>query len=114
LRGAYGGAMPEPSAEVKKKVLNAVEKKIKTVLDKHHPKKGGKNLSGMTDKSAKVEGILAKMGSANLSGMTDKREEMKGGDKRKLRAELVKKIMKEKGLKMIEASAYIKKEGLKY
>jgi len=106
--------MPEPSAEVKKKVLNAVEKKIKTVLDKHHPKKGGKNLSGMTDKSAKVEGILAKMGSANLSGMTDKREEMKGGDKRKLRAELVKKIMKEKGLKMIEASAYIKKEGLKY
>ena len=114
LRGAYGGAMPEPSAEVKKKVLKAVEKKIKTVLDKHHPKKGGKNLSGMTDKSAKVEGILAKMGSANLSGMTDKREEMKGGDKRKLRAELVKKIMKERGVKMIQASKIIKDEKIPY
>lgn len=112
LRGAYGGAMPEPSAEVKKKVLNAVEKKIKTVLDKHHPKKGGKNLSGMTDKSAKVEGILAKMGSANLSGMTDKREEMKGGDGRAKRAEVVRRIMKERGVKMIEASKIVKAEGL--
>lgn len=37
---------------------------------------------------------------------------MSGGDGRKKRAELVKKIMKEKGLKMIEASKYIAEKGL--
>jgi hypothetical protein len=36
----------------------------------------------------------------------------KGG--RQARAEMVKKIMKEKGMKMIEASSYIKKNGIKY
>lgn len=40
--------------------------------------------------------------------------EGKGGDRRKARAEMVKKIMKEKGLKMIEASSFIKKNGIKY
>lgn len=39
---------------------------------------------------------------------------MKGGamDGRKRRAEVVKRVMKEKGLKMIEASSYVKKHGL--
>jgi hypothetical protein len=37
---------------------------------------------------------------------------MSGGDGRKKRAELVKKIMSEKGLKMIEASKYIKLHNL--
>lgn len=39
---------------------------------------------------------------------------MKGGamDGRKRRAEVVKRIMKEKGMKMIEASSYVKKHGL--
>jgi uncharacterized protein (UPF0210 family) len=76
------------------------------------------SISGM-GKAAKVEGILAKMGSANLN-MTDKRAEMtppvKGmsgcGDGRAKRAELVKKIMKERGVKMIEASKIVKDEGL--
>jgi hypothetical protein len=57
-------------------------------------KTGGKNLSGMTDKTA---GIVAKYGS---------------GDGRKARAEIVKKIMKERGVKMIEASKIVKAEGL--
>jgi hypothetical protein len=35
-------------------------------------------------------------------------------NKRMMRAELVRKIMKERGVKMIEASRIIKKEGLKY
>ena len=35
-----------------------------------------------------------------------------GADGRKKRAEIVKKVMKEKGLKMIEASAYVKQHGL--
>ena len=37
-----------------------------------------------------------------------------GGDRRKSRAECVKRIMKEKGMKMIEASKYIKSENIKY
>lgn len=37
-----------------------------------------------------------------------------GGDKRKARALMVKKIMAEKGLKMIEASSYIKKNNIAY
>lgn len=35
-----------------------------------------------------------------------------GADGRKKRAEIVKKVMKEKGMKMIEASAYVKQHGL--
>lgn len=96
LRGSYGGAKPS----AKEKVMKAVEKKLK----------GGKNLSGMTDKT----------GGKNLSGMTDKRAEdenkmgtgVSGGDGRKARAEIVKKIMKEKGMKMIDASKYVKEHGL--
>jgi hypothetical protein len=35
-----------------------------------------------------------------------------GGDGRKKRAEIVKKVMAEKGMKMIEASKYVKQHGL--
>jgi hypothetical protein len=48
-------------------------------------------------------------GGKNLSGVT---APLKGGDGRKARAEIVKKVMKEKGLSMIEASSYVKKNGL--
>jgi coproporphyrinogen III oxidase-like Fe-S oxidoreductase len=44
--------------------------------------------------------------------MTDKRAEMSGGDGRKKRAEIVKKVMAEKGMKMIEASKYVKEHNL--
>jgi len=86
LRGSYGGAKPKKS-KAEAMVMKAVEKKLK----------GGKNLSGMTDKSAEM-----KQG-CGVSG---------GGDGRKKRAEIVKKIMKEKGLKMIEASKYVKEHKL--
>ena len=82
LRGSYGGGA-KPSA-VEAKVMKAVAKKLK----------GGKNLSGMTDKRAEMEAPKV------------------GGDGRKKRAEIVKKIMKEKGLKMIEASKYVKEHKL--
>jgi hypothetical protein len=82
LRGQYGGGKPS----VKEAVMKAVEKKLK----------GGKNLSGMTDKrDMSVEGTV--VGS---------------GDGRKARAEIVRKIMKERGVKMIEASKIVKAEGL--
>jgi hypothetical protein len=81
LRGSYGGSKPSKEA-----VMKAVEKKLK----------GGKNLSGMTDKRAiPFEGTV--VGS---------------GDGRKKRAEIVKRIMKEKGLKMIDASRYVKEHNL--
>ena len=71
--------------------------------------RGGDNLKGMTDKRAEME----KTGGKNLSGMTDKRADMAGcGDGRKKRAEIVKKVMKEKGMKMIEASKYVKEHNL--
>ena len=81
LRGSYGGGKPS----VKEAVMKAVEKKLK----------GGKNLSGMTDKRdmPMVEGTVV-------------------GDGRKARAEIVRKIMKERGVKMIEASKIVKAEGL--
>jgi ABC-type sugar transport system substrate-binding protein len=93
LRGSYGGAKPKKEkkekSKVEEKVLKAVEKKLK----------GGKNLSGMTDKRAEMkEGIVAKSGAG-----------MSGGNKR---ADIVKKVMKEKGMKMIEASKYVKLHNL--
>jgi len=106
LRGSYGGAKPRSKAE--KSVMDAVSKKLgkgkitkaekdalKSVVEKH----GGQNLSGMTDKRDKIAGIEAKQG-------------VSGGDGRKARAEIVKKIMKERGVKMIEASKIVKAEGL--
>ena len=106
LRGSYGGAKPRSKAE--KSVMDAVSKKLgkgkitkaekdalKSVVEKH----GGQNLAGMTDKRDKIAGIVEKQG-------------VSGGDGRKARAEIVKKIMKERGVKMIEASKIVKAEGL--
>lgn len=109
LRGAYGGAKPE--MKIKEAVMKAIDKKMKGgknlsgMTDKRQI--GGKNLSGMTDKRSEMSG------GDNLKGMTDKRSEMSGGsDARKKRAEIVKKVMKEKGMKMIEASKYVKEHNL--
>lgn len=85
LRGSYGGGKPHSKAEMK--VMKAVEKKLKGC-----GVSGGKNLSGMTDRT---------VGGSDMCG-----------DGRKARAEIVKKIMKERGVKMIEASKIVKAEGL--
>ena len=49
-------------------------------------------------------------------GMNECKEMQGDGapDKRKARAECIKKIMQEKGMKMIEASKYIKSNNIKY
>lgn len=67
-------------------------------------------------KESVIKAVEKKMkGGKNLAGMTDKREEMKGsGDRRKARALMVKKIMAEKGMKMIQASSYIKQNNIAY
>jgi hypothetical protein len=92
LRGSYGGSKPKKS-KAEEKVMKAVEKKLK----------GGKNLSGMTDNRDKIAGIEAKMGQGKSGGAVDGR---------KKRSEIVKKVMKDKGLKMIEASKYVKQHNL--
>jgi hypothetical protein len=97
LRGSYGGGKPHSAVE--KKVMDAVKAKM------------GKGKITKAEKDA-LKSVVEKHGGANLSGMTDKRAEMKVGDGRKARAEIVKKVMKEKGMKMIEASKYVKEHGL--
>jgi len=94
LQGSYGGGKPHSKAEMK--VMKAVEKKLKKEGKgvSGGGASGGKNLSGMTDRT---------VGGAS-GGMC--------GDGRKARAEIVKRIMKEKGLKMIEASKYVKEHNL--
>jgi hypothetical protein len=89
LRGSYGGAKPSED-KLKESVIKAVEKKMK-----------GKG------KKKEEEPV----GGANLKGATDKRSEMKG-DGRKARAEIVKKVMKDRKVSMIEASKIVKQEGL--
>jgi hypothetical protein len=51
-------------------------------------------------------------GSAKPREMKMGMKKMEGGDGRKKRAEIVKRVMKEKGLKMIEASKYVKEHHL--
>jgi hypothetical protein len=93
LRGAYGGAKPD----LKEKVMKAVAKKLK----------GGKNLSGMTDMRANVTPFIG-----TVMPEPSKEVGTGSGDGRKKRAEIVKRIMKERGVKMIQASKIVKDEGL--
>jgi hypothetical protein len=53
-----------------------------------------------------------KTGPSKFTYPKQKGEGKSGGDGRKRRAEIVKKVMAEKGLKMIEASKYVKQHGL--
>lgn len=92
LRGSYGGGKPHHS-KAEMKVMKAVEKKLKK---EGRGMSGGKNLSGMTDRTIG--------GGASGGAMC--------GDGRKARAEIVKKVMRERGVKMIEASKIVKAEGL--
>ena len=90
LRGSYGGA--KPAELTKEAVIKAVKAKLK----------GGKNLAGMTDKRAEAAAPAA----APAAGGA------KGTDGRKRRAEIVKRVMQERGLKLIEASQYVKAHNL--
>ena len=76
------GGGSKPHSKAEMKVMKAVEKKLK-----------GKGMSGDRAIGSGASGAIC-------------------GDGRKARAEIVKKIMKEKGLKMIEASKYVKEHNL--
>jgi len=103
LAKARGGKkLASPAAEVGKKMKKARAKKadmsrVMDAVEATKPMHGG-----VTSGAGRSGG--AKSGGAKSGGAK------KGG--RNARAEIVKKVMKERGVKMIEASKIVKKEGL--
>jgi hypothetical protein len=108
LRKARGGAksggkmVASPAAAVGKRMKKAradkeAMAKVMDALEATKPMHGGAKSGGAKSGGAKSGG--AKSGGAK-----------KGG--RNARAEIVKKVLKERGVKMIEASKIVKKEGL--
>jgi hypothetical protein len=103
FRKVGGEMLASPAAEMGKKMKKARAKKadMSRVMDAVEAtmpmSKGGAKSGGAKSGGAKSGG--AKSGGAK-----------KGG--RNARAEIVKKVMKERGVKMIEASKIVKKEGL--
>lgn len=112
LRGSYGGKKPA-AAPSKAAVIAAVKAKLAggaaACVDSpalvhldieaapKKPKRGGKNLAGATAPVAPAAAIAALAGA---------------GAKRAARVAIVKRVMAEKGLGMIEASKYVKAHGL--
>lgn len=104
-----------------KKLDNKLNKEA-VLIEKE--KIGGKKKTNKK-KTNKNEGVVDPVIEKLLGGVIDKKEEApkketktkapkKASDKMKRRAELVKKIMKDRGVKLVEASKIIKNEGLKY
>jgi len=87
---------------------------------KRAPKKGGINLKDVIDSSMPVARQVADLVKSADPVLTDGARKLVskvksvvgGGGGRAKRAEIVKKIMKEKGLSMIKASSYVKQHGL--
>lgn len=100
LRGSYGGA--KPAELTKEAVIKAVKAKLKGGKRGVSPQPLRGNLAGMTDKRAEAAAPAA----APAAGGA------KGADGRKRRAEIVKKVMQERGLKLIEASKFVKANNL--
>ena len=103
-----GRGLKELTDDLKKADLNRVKDyvglgmPVSPVKLARMPKK---NLEKVVEKS-QMQGVVG--GGRSGGGVSG------GADKRKARANLVRKVMAEKGLKMIEASSYIKKHGLSY
>jgi hypothetical protein len=104
--------------KAQKAISNAqAEARIEALLKAHSKKKGaGKNLSGMTDRriGGKKKAEKEHVHSNDVVHIDVEAPNKIGCGKRQARAALVKKIMKDRGVKMIEASSIIKKEGLTY
>jgi hypothetical protein len=112
LRGSYGGSKPDAKteAQLKKEIQAKIDaittspehkefvaesnaKRDHTVLNRH---------GGLTAEQVKQGYVRPKKGKGKVGA----------GDGRKKRAEIVKRIMKEKGMKMIDASKYVKEHNL--
>lgn len=112
LRGSYGGSKPDSA--IKAAVIKAVKQKLKGKGAEEKPEspkvQGGKNLSGMTDKRAELAAAAA-AAAADLAA-APAAGGARGSDGRKRRAEIVKKVMQERGCSLIEASKYVKAHNL--
>lgn len=98
-----GGAKSGGAKKMKKaREEKAAMAKVMDALEATMPMEGSARSGGAKSGGAKSGG--AKSGGAKSGGAK------KGG--RNARAEIVKKVMKERGVKMIEASKIVKKEGL--
>jgi len=93
LRGSYGGSKPSKAKEA---VMKAVSKKLGCAVP-----------SDTDDKSMSTRPVKVKP-----AVMPKDFDKVGSGDGRKKRAEIVKRIMKEKGLKMIDASRYVREHNL--
>ena len=95
------------SAEDTKRFADERKAKAKAIMAKRatHPEANAKNLAFSNEYRAKHGGFL----SGAYEGMG---KDEKCGGARSTRAAIVKKVMAEKGLKLIEASKYVKAHGL--
>jgi hypothetical protein len=79
----------------------------------HMDEKASKELSMLFKKDMKGAGMERAVGGMKMASRVPPKMEMQGmGDGRKKRAEIVKRVMAEKGLSMINASKYVKEHNL--
>jgi len=109
--GKKGSGLQEIKDDLKKADLNRLKDYIGLG-------KKGKGMKEIKEGGAMNQAQLARLPPKNIDKVVEKNQ-MQGvigggmsGDGRKKRAELVKKIMAEKGLSMINASKYVKEKGL--
>lgn len=106
-----GAGKPRKTRSVGGAVLGLVKAPVAGPLDDSPPaygnKKAGPKATGKIDLTKPT--TKADMPSSTLSGMGSSKTT---SGKRNARAEIVKKVMKERGVKLMEASSIVKKEGL--
>jgi hypothetical protein len=106
LRGSYGGSKPMTDEEAKAELKRLVESKmVKEMTKKANAERPDTILNrygGLTKEQVEAGYVRPKKGKGKVGA----------GDGRKKRAEIVKRIMKEKGMKMIDASRYVKEHNL--
>jgi hypothetical protein len=98
------GKFLAPAVPVLKEIGQEVYKEVKPILVEEGKKQLKEGIKGAISGSGTKKGQVRKTARKAYEGKADK--------KLNARAEIVKKVMAEKGMKMIEASKYVKEHGL--
>lgn len=112
----YGTGKKKRGRPKKVKVMENVDVR----MDDMEPMEGGKKRKNKKEKKGESDPTIDKLLGGQLIIKANKGSSMSGGakrktsDKMKKRAELVKKLMKERNISLAEASKAIKNEGLSY
>jgi len=120
-KGKTGGNTPQEQQEITDALQNGA--RVGFGRKRKSKKTGGLSLPKITDIMEVAKPVAKELGKVALDkGVDFLKKKIEGGSKkqsgggtgggRAKRAEIVKKVMKEKGLKMIEASKYVKQHGL--